>query len=232
MTTATHSGALPGIDASAPYGMPRPRMSNPMPVAFALFGFALCLYGVRFLNVGPTTVAANATSDAFVYALLVGGIAETLCGVLGILRGQAYQGCVTCTFGIWLIGFFLLLTVGANDKTFSPDAVGWYTLILIIPVAIFAVPEFVRLDVPFMIAFVAIIALLLLLGLAFHDLNHDLVSAALTKRPPDLSGVANMLQASAWMGFVAAGAVWFVMARDLYRSLGLFGMAPPAYRAS
>jgi succinate-acetate transporter protein len=181
--------------------------------------------------VGPTTVAANATSDAFVYALLVGGIAETLCGVLGILRGQGYQGCVTCTFGIWLIGFFLLLTVGAKDKTFTPDAVGSYTLILIVPVAIFAVPEFVRLDFPFMIAFAAIIVLLLLLGLAFHDLNHDVVSATLAKRPPDLSGVANLLQASAWMGFVAAGAVWFVMARDLYRILGLFGMVPPAYQA-
>jgi hypothetical protein len=30
---------------------------------------------------------------------------------------------------------------------------------------------------------------------------------------------------------VAAGAVWFVMARDLYRILDLFGMAPPAYQA-
>jgi hypothetical protein len=102
---------------------------------------------------------------------------------------------VTCTFGIWLIGFFLLLRVGAKDETFTPDAVGWYTLILIIPVAIFAVPEFVTLDFPFMIAFAAIIVLLLLLGVAFHDLNHDVVS------------------------------------HDLYRILGLFGMAPPAYQA-
>jgi hypothetical protein len=114
MTAATHSAVLPGIEASAPPGISRPRMSNPMPVAFALFGS--------------------------------------------------------------------------------------YTLILIIPVAIFAVPEFVRLDFLFMIAFAAIIVLLLLLGLAFRDLNHDVVSATLAKRPPDLSGVANLLHASAWMG--------------------------------
>jgi hypothetical protein len=33
------------------------------------------------------------------------------------------------------------------------------------------------------------------------------------------------------MGFVAAAAVWYLMARDLYRILGLFGMAPPPYQA-
>ena len=55
-----------------------------MPVAFALFGFALCLYGVHFLNVGPTTVAGNATSDAFVYALLWG--AYWLLGQFGVLQ--------------------------------------------------------------------------------------------------------------------------------------------------
>jgi hypothetical protein len=82
-----------------------------------------------------------------------------------------------------------------------------------------------------MIACAAIIVLLLLLGIAFHDLNRDVVSATLAKPPPSLSGVANLLQAPAWIGFVAAGAVWFVMARDLYRILGLFGMAPPAYQA-
>jgi succinate-acetate transporter protein len=230
VTTASITDALPATDGTE-VSISRPRMSNPMPVAFGLFAFALCVYGVRFVSVGPTTIAAGATSDAFLYALLVGGIAELLCGVLGLIRGQAYQGYVTCTFGIWLIGFFLLLSVGTKDKAFTPDAVGWYSLVLVIPVAIFAVPEFVRRDVPFMIAFAAIIVLLLLLGLAFHDLNHDLVNAVATKRPPDLSGVANLLKVSAWMGFVAAAAVWYLMARDLYRVLGLFGMAPPPYQA-
>jgi succinate-acetate transporter protein len=202
-----------------------------MPVAFGLFAFALCLYAVRFIDVGPTTIAVNSKTDAFVYALLVGGIAETLCGVLGLIRGQAYQGSVTCTFGIWLLGFFLLLTVGANGKAFTPDAVGWYSLVLIIPVAIFAVPEFVHRNVPLIIAFTTIIVLLLLLGLGFHDLNNDLVTAAVTKRPPDLSSVANMLKISAWMGLIAAAAVWYLMARDLYRIVGIFGMEPPPYQA-
>lgn len=231
MTATTISATLPTTDRTAAAPIPRPRMSNPMPVAFGLFAFALCLYAVRFIDTGPATIAANSKSDAFIYALLVGGIAETLCGVLGMIRGQAYQGYVTCTFGIWAIGFFLLLTVGEKDKAFTPDAIGWYTLILIIPVVIFAVPEFVHRNVPLMIAFAAIIVLLLLLGLGFHDLNNDVVTATLTKRPPNLSGVANMLKISAWMGFIAAAAVWYLMARDLYRILGIFGMAPPPYQA-
>jgi succinate-acetate transporter protein len=231
VTAATITAAPPTTDGAAAALIPRPRMSNPMPVAFGLFAFALCLYAVRFIDVGPATIAANSKSDAFVYALLVGGIAETLCGVLGLIRGQAYQGSVTCTFGIWLIGFFLLLTVGAKDKAFTPDGVGWYSLVLIIPVAIFAVPEFVHRNVPLIIAFTTIIVLLLLLGLGFHDLNNDLVNAAVTKRPPDLSSVANMLKISAWMGLIAAAAIWYLMARDLYRIVGIFGMEPPPYQA-
>lgn len=82
--TATYRAVLPGIDASAPQGIPRPRMSNPMPVAFALFGFALCLYGVHFLNVGPTTVASGA-------AWFV--MARDLYRILGlfVMAPQAYQ---------------------------------------------------------------------------------------------------------------------------------------------
>lgn len=228
MTTATFHSPVSEASASP---IPKPRMSNPMPVAFGLFGFALFIYGARFAGINPTTIASNSKSDAFVYALLVGGLAETLCGVLGIIRGQAYQGYVTSTFGIWLIGFFLLLTAGAKDKTFTPDAIGWYALVLIVPVVIFAIPEFVRRDVPFMIAFTTITILLLLLGLGFHDLNHDLVNAAATKTPPDLSGVADMLKWSAYMAFIAAIAIWYVMARDLYRIMGLFDMEPPPYKA-
>jgi succinate-acetate transporter protein len=231
MSTATITPPLHATDGAGTEAIARPRMSNPMPVAFGLFAFALCMYAVRFIDVGPTTIVANSKSDAFVYALLVAGIAETVCGVLAIIRGQAYQGSVASTFGIWLIGFFLLLTVGVKDKAFTPDAVGWYALILIVPVAIFAVPEFVHRNVPLMIAFTTIIVLLLLLGLGFHDLNNDLVNAAVTKRPPSLSGVADMLKISAWMGLIAAAAIWYLMARDLYRITGIFGMSPPPYQA-
>jgi hypothetical protein len=51
------------------------------------------------------------------------------------------------------------------------------------------------------------------------------------KSLPNLSGVAKMLKVSAWMGLIAAAAIWYLMARDLYRITGIFGMSPPPYQA-
>ena len=80
-------------------------MADPTPVAFALFAFALAVYGVRFVNVSALTVAAAPTTIALDYAILVAAIAETLVGVLAVIRGLAYRGYVTTIFGIWLFGF-------------------------------------------------------------------------------------------------------------------------------
>jgi hypothetical protein len=33
------------------------------------------------------------------------------------------------------------------------------------------------------------------------------------------------------MGLIAAAAIWYLMARDLYRIVGIFGMEPPPYQA-
>jgi len=138
-------------------------MADPTPVAFALFAFALAVYGVRFVNVSAFTVAAAPTTIALDYAILVAAIAETLVGVLAVIRGLAYRGYVTTIFGIWLLGFYLLITSGAANKAFTPDALAWYVLVLVVPVALLAVPSIVHRNIPFIIAFVAILVLLLLL---------------------------------------------------------------------
>jgi hypothetical protein len=57
------------------------------------------------------------------------------------------------------------------------------------------------------------------------------VTAAAAKRPPALSSVISLLHVSAYFSFVAAGAIWFVMARDLYRITGIIG-EPPTYQAT
>jgi succinate-acetate transporter protein len=208
----------------------RPRMSNPMPIAFGLFAFALTIYGVRFVDVSATTLRAGPASEALIAAALAAAIAQIVAGVLGVIRGQAFQGYVMATFGIWLLGLYMLFTHGAGQKDFTPDAVGWYALVLLVPVAIMAVPEFVQRNVPVSIAFVAIIGLLALLGLGYHDLNGDLTTAVAAKRPPAVSGVVSMLKVSAWCAWVAAAAIWYVMARDLYRIMGIAGSVP-AYQA-
>lgn len=95
-------------------------MSDPTPVAFALF--ALAFEGIRFIDVGATTVASSSTSVALAYTFLVAGAAETLAGILGIVRGDGFAATVTCTFGIWLLGFDLLDTKGAATEGFMPNA--------------------------------------------------------------------------------------------------------------
>jgi GPR1/FUN34/yaaH family len=204
-------------------------MADPMPIAYGLFAFALAVYGIRFISVDATTLAAGPTTVALNYAVLIAGIAEVLAGVLGLIKGIAYPAYVTSIFGIWLIGFYLLVTSGAENKAFTPNALAWYVLAVIVPVAILAVPAIVHRNYPFTVAFVALIGLLLLLGLGYHDLYNAVSTATKTKGVPQLSTAVNLLKASAWFGFVAALAIWWVFAREVIRQLvsSVAGRASP-----
>src|SRR5262249_43775113 len=153
----------------------------------------------RFVSVDAASIHGP-TSDALNYAILIAGIAQLLAGVLAIVRGISYRGWVVSVFGAWLIGFYLLLThediaatrdsgilaTGPNGKplpsavtgalqaanvtAWHAASVAWYVLPLIVPVAILAVPSFRRRNLPFMIAFAAIVALLVLLGTASQSI--------------------------------------------------------------
>jgi hypothetical protein len=202
------------------------RMADATPVAFGLFAFALAMYGVRFVSVDVTTLTAGPTTVGLNYAVLVGAIAETVGGILAIIRGITYPAYVITTFGIWLFGFYLLVTSGAAQKDFTPDALAWYALVLVVPVAVMAVPAVVHRNVPFTIAFVALIALLLLLGLGYHSVQHALASSAQTHAAPQLDTAVNLLVASAWCAFAAALSLIWVFARDVYRAAGL--LHPPS----
>ena len=87
------------------------------------------------------------------------------------------------------------------DKAFAPDAVGWYAIALIVPVAYMSIPSFLHRNVPLVIAFVALILLLLFLGIGF-------LSADLTAKPPVPPSV-NLLRISGACAFLAAAALWF-----------------------
>jgi hypothetical protein len=167
----------------------------------SLFGFALFLYGIQFVVYANAAPGAATSSVATIYAVLVAAIGETLAGVLYILRGQGYQASILCGFGLWLFGLYLLLTLGADNRAFSPDAVGWYAIALIIPVAFMAIPSLLHRNVPLSIAFVALIGVLLFLGAGF-------LSANLTARPPVPPSV-NLLRISGIFAWVAAAALWY-----------------------
>jgi hypothetical protein len=179
--------------------------ADPGAIGLSLFGFALFVYGIQFVVYANAAPGAATSSVATIYAVLVAAIGETLAGILYILRGQGYQASILCGFGLWLFGLYLLLTLGADNKAFSPDAVGWYAIALIIPVAFMAIPSIQHRNAAFILAFLALIGLLLFLGMGF-------LSANLAAKPP-VPPSANELRVSGICAFVAAAALWYAAAR-------------------
>jgi succinate-acetate transporter protein len=212
-----------------------PVMADPTPIGYAMFAFALALFGIRYVNVGAASVSAGPASVGVEYAFLIAGIAQVVAGVVAIVRGMAYSGWILSTFGIWLLGFFFLVTIGAARPDFQPDSVTWYVLVLALPVAIFAIPEVVHRNIPFVLAFAAILVLMVLLGLGFHNLQHahDAVTAAKAATDPsvagklagaaksDVSSAASRLKDSAWFAFAGAGVILWIFAQKVLTITGV-----------
>jgi GPR1/FUN34/yaaH family len=179
--------------------------ADPGAIGLSLFGFALFLYGIQFVVYAGASPGAATSSVATIYAILVAAVGETLAGILYILRGQGYQASILCGFGLWLLGLYLLLTLGAENKGFAPDAVGWYAIALIAPVAFMAIPSILHRNPAFSLAFVALIGVLLFLGLGF-------LSANLAAKPP-VPPSEGLLRVSGILAWVAAAALWYSAAR-------------------
>jgi hypothetical protein len=179
--------------------------ADPGAIGLSLFGFALFLFGIQFVVYAGAAPGAATSSVATVYAILVAAAGETLAGLLYILRGQGYQASILCGFGLWLLGLYLVLTLGAQSKSFAPDAVGWYAIALIAPVAFMAIPAILHRNVAFIVAFAALIGVLLFLGVGF-------LSANLAARPPVPPSVS-LLRVSGILAWVAAAALWYSAAR-------------------
>ena len=196
-------------------------VSDPVPVGTALFAFALALYGVRFAVVKDATLASGPITVGLNYGVLVAAVAESVFGLLAVVRGVTYRGYILSIFGIWLWGFYFLVTAGAADKAFTTDALAWYVLLLDIPVILIAVPAFVQRKIPLSIAFLGLIVLVLCLGLGYHDVYDAINTATATKSPPKFSGAVSLLKISAYAGFVASAALFWMFAKDVYEVEGL-----------
>src|SRR6266487_1880732 len=179
--------------------------AHPSAAGLSRCAFALFLYGVQFVVYAGAAPGAATSSVATIYAILVAAVGETLAGVLYILRGQGYQASILCGFGLWLLGLYLLLTLGAENRGFAPDAVGWYAIALIAPVAFMAIPSILHRNVAFTLAFVALAGLLLFLGIGF-------LSADLAARPP-VPPSTNLLRVSGIFAWIAAAPLWYSAAR-------------------
>lgn len=214
-------------------------MADPTPIAFGIFGFALFIYGVRFVGVSATTLI-GASTFAATYGILIAGITEAFVGLLAIVRGMFYPGTILGLFGMWLTGLFLLLThvdtspltnVPAGDAkaaaiakatviAWHANSVGWYAIAILIPLVLMAVPAVVTRNLPLSIVFVTLIALIALLGVAFLGV-YSIVSDATKGGSSDLSGPITLLRISAYCAFAAAGTIWFMMAKEIYAIAGV-----------
>ena len=161
------------------------KLGNPGIFGLITFGFALSLLGFQ-MAVSPTTAGAT------LFAVLVAALGETLAGLWCIARGDGYMAGILCSFGLWLVGYYFFLTTGMAAHLFTPEANGLYVLMLVIPVAMLAIPAFRRRQTILSAAFVSIIAMLVTLGLGSYFSNSALGTVA------------------GWLAFLSAALIWYL----------------------
>ncbi|MFT4081631.1 MAG: GPR1/FUN34/YaaH family transporter [Nocardioides sp.] len=241
-TTAGVVTATPGNQHRASTTSP---IADPLPIAFGVFAFTLAVFGVRYVGVSASSLNGP-TSAALDYAILIGGIAEIIGGVLAVIRGVGYSGWVSSIFGIWLVGFFLLIghndpaaasdsgivTTGADGKALADSvtstlqtvntaawhasSVAWYALVLFIPVLLLAIPAVLGRNIPFIVAFVAVLGMIVLFGSAYLGVYSTLTDVTRGRATePDLSTPVDLLRVSGYLAFVAAAAIWWVFLRTV-----------------
>ena len=125
-------------------------------------GAALFTFGLALTWVFVVEVIDHDATGALVFGLLVGGIGQTLGGIIAVLRKDNYLGNLLMTYGIWLIGFFLL---SVNDLG-TTNARAWWSFALVIPSLFLAVPAVRTQATAIILAFVFLISLEIFLGLA------------------------------------------------------------------
>jgi succinate-acetate transporter protein len=130
--------------------------------------FALLLFGYSLAVLGVELVITHNAVGALVFGIFIAGVAESIGGLWEISRGKTLIGTTMATFGLWLVGLFLLETMGRLLGLVSPATMGTYFLVLLIPVAILAIPPFKNhMGWPIRGAFAALFLLVLFAGAEF-----------------------------------------------------------------
>ncbi|ALG85284.1 GPR1/FUN34/YaaH family transporter [Gordonia phthalatica] len=133
-------------------------------------GAALFTFGLALSWVFVAEVLDHDAKGALVFGLLVGGIGQTLGGIIAILRRDNYLGNLLLTYGLWLIGFHVL----SVSELGSTSARGWWSFALVIPSLFLVIPAIKIKNVAIISAFVFLIALEVVLGLSLVTENASL----------------------------------------------------------
>lgn len=160
---------------------------------------ALFTFGLALSWVWVAEVVDHDAKGALVYGLLIGGIGQTLGGVIAIIRRDNYLGNLLLTYGIWLIGFYLL---SVDPDLGGANARGWWSFALIIPSLFLMVPAIRERSIPIVLAFVFLIALEFFLGLSL--LNTD---------------VGWLPTAVGWSAFASAFPIYFLAYERLAKAV-------------
>lgn len=162
--------------------------------------FGLLLFGFLLVVIGSYNFVGG--EGALVFALFVAGLGELLAGLWEISRGRTHLGNVMATFGIWILGLFLLETLGGELGLATPLSLGIYFLALLGPVVLMYVPVYENgLDWSVHLAFVALFLLPLFTGLSFLIGGQILIW---------LSGIS---------AYVAAFAIWVLAYEEIRDSM-------------
>lgn len=136
------------------------RFGNPNIFGLAAFGFSLFLLGMEL-------VVSHDIAGAALYAVFFAGVLEFVAGMWMIAKGESYFASILTVFGMWLIGFFLLMTQGKAIGVFNGMSAGWYMLAIEPPLVMLAIPAIVQRKGVLCAAFLALFVLVLALGLGF-----------------------------------------------------------------
>jgi|GEM_PF-1064561 len=136
------------------------RFGNPNMFGLAAFGFSLFLLGMEL-------VVSHEIAGAALYAVFFAGMLEFIAGMWMLAKGESYFATILTVFGMWLLGFFLLMTQGKAIGVFNGMSAGWYMLSIEPPIIMLAIPAFIQRKGVLSAAFVALFLLVLALGLGF-----------------------------------------------------------------
>lgn len=160
---------------------------------------ALFTFGLALSWVWVAEVVDHSASGALVYGLLIGGIGQTLGGIIAIIRKDNYLANLLLTYGIWLIGFHLL---SVNADLGNTNARAWWSFALVIPSLFLMVPAIRERSVPIIAAFAFLITLEVFLGLALLN-----------------TGVGWLPKAVGWSAFAAAFPIYFLAYERLVKAV-------------
>ena len=163
--------------------------------------FGLLLFGASLAAIGSFDFVGQG-EGAVVFGCFIGGLGELIAGLWELKVGDDHIGTVMAAFGTWLLGLFLLFSVGGQLGLASPAALAIYMLVFLVPVVLLYIPVYAN-QLPWNVhlTFIALFVLQLFTGVSFIYESQPVV----------------LIAGSA--GYVAACCIWYLCYEDIRETM-------------